>query len=374
MPSSRLIQIVPVRSRSPEGVGDYSRILAERLRSNHGVESSFLACTPLPPGDRLEDGWETIELERRGAAKLLGALERLRAVHGPATILLHLSAYGFHPKAVPLWLVSGLARWRRANPAQRLVTVFHELYATGPVWSSPFWLGWLQARCARRIQQLGDAGIATTRKNFADLMQWSGGTRELHWMPCFSNIGEIGDDRSIAASSRAPSLVIFGRSAVVDQVYRDGATALEAFVRANGVKDILDIGARIASPPCEVAGIPVRALGVTSAEALREELAKARFGLLAYDAEKLAKSGVFAAYCATGVVPLCISSAAGTSDGLSPGTQYVKLAPHSRSVAPLTGIDDLQDGTRAWYRPHSTDRTVSLIHRLIQGPGVAGDE
>ena len=171
MPEPRLIQIVPHRGVAAEGVGDYARLIAERMLAAHGVRTVFVACTPLPPEARLCDNWETIELPRRTTRDLVTALDRI----GSAPVLLQLSGYGFHAKALTYWVDRALGRW--LGPERPLATVFHELYATGPIWSSPFWLGWLQLAGSEgflhfyRETNLGSAtGVFANRNHHAVLL------------------------------------------------------------------------------------------------------------------------------------------------------------------------------------------------------------
>ena len=205
--SARLVQIVPIRSTAAEGVGDYATRIAERMLADHGVITRFIACTPLPPERRLHDEWETHELARRHAHDLVAALEAT----GDAPVLLQLSGYGFHPRALTFWVGRALDRWRRGNPRRRVMTIFHELYATGPIWSSPYWVSGLQIRGVRAIYRRSVAAIATTERNVGLLRGWEPEGPPLAWMPCFATIGEPSGPTP-PASERPATLAVFGRS------------------------------------------------------------------------------------------------------------------------------------------------------------------
>jgi hypothetical protein len=283
-----------------------------------------------------------------------------------------LSGYGFHPKALTFWVARALERWQRGNPARRVMTVFHELYATGPIWSSPFWLAGLQVRGVRRIYRQSIAAIATTERNVGLLRGWEPAGPPLAWMPCFATIGEP-DGPTPLASRRPATLAIFGRASVLDTVYRDNRGALDAFVRANAIERIVDIGARPASPPERIAGVPLRALGELAPDALIAELSHARFGLLHYEADRLAKSSIFGAFAAAGTIPVCISGEPGREDRLVPGINYLRLVPGLPPPVPENNaLDELQAAVRSWYEPHSIAAAVDLIHRrLFAGPSIA---
>ncbi|QNQ07672.1 hypothetical protein [Sphingomonas alpina] len=363
--TTRLIQIVPRRSISPEGVGDYARLLAEQLLRDHAIRTVFVSGSPLPPHERLRDEWETHELAERTSAALRATLDGITG-GAPVPILLHLSGYGYQDKGTPLWLATGLERWRRSHAAAPFVTIFHELFATGPIWGSAFWLGPIQAWVARRIQRLSTAGIATTGPYAALLEGWRGERPgSTIALPVFSTIGDI--ENPIPAVERRASLAIFGRAGIYDAVYRERITQIEAFVIANKIDEIIDIGHRTEAPPPMIGAARVRSVGKASTTVLREELGSARFGLLDYDADRLAKSTIFAAYCAHGAVPICLSDAAGQNDGLRPGKTYLKLAADDATpVVDDAALEALQHGAKNWYQPHSLKSSADVIGRLLR--------
>lgn len=370
MSTSRLIQIVPARRVAPEGVGDYARLIAERMEAEYGITTSFVSCTPLPAAERLDDRWETIEIAARNADALIAVLDRLHGDGPDIPILLQLSGYGFHRKGVSLWVDAALRRWRAKRPGARLMTVFHELRATGPIWTSPFWVGWAQAWSARRLLAQSVAGIATTRHNVEQLRAGAGGP-PLFWMPCFATIGEPPAGACVAASARPARLAVFGRASVLDTVYRVELAAVERFVRANAITEIVDIGGRPTPPPATIAGVPVRALGEISPETVSAELSQARFGALVYEADRLAKSSIFAALCAHGTIPLCLNGQRGDRDSLAPNVNYLKFRGDETAPAPDSRcLDQLQAAARCWYEPHSIGQVTERIHaQLIVATG-----
>ncbi|MGY4396592.1 hypothetical protein ACVWZA_001772 [Sphingomonas sp. UYAg733] len=363
--TTTLIQIVPRRAVSPEGVGDYARLIAEQLLCDHDIRTIFVSGSPLPPDQRLHDEWETHELGKRTSAALRATLNEIAG--GASTpVLLHLSGYGYQNKGIPLWLATGLERWRRGNSARPLLTVFHELFATGPIWGSAFWLGPVQAWVARRIQRISTAGIATTGPYAALLERWRGGqSGSVIALPVFSTIGDL--ENPVPAAQRPPSLAIFGRAGIYNAVYRERITQIEAFVAANKIDEIIDIGGRTEAPPAMIGTARVRSVGQVSTAMLRQELGNARFGLLDYDADRLAKSTIFAAYCAHGAIPICLSEAAGTNDGLRPGTNYIRLGKGDASaVIDDTALGALQQAAKNWYQPHSLKSSAGMIYRLLR--------
>jgi hypothetical protein len=362
--AGRLIQIVPIRARTSEGVGDYARIIAERMRADAGLETSFISCTPLPPERRRQDEWESIELPERSSRALTEALDALEARHGAAPIILHLSGYGFDRRGAPFWLARALGAWRRRHPSARLAIVFHELFAIGPVWTRLFWMGQVQRRVTRALQALSNGGITTVGRT----LEWlSHGPAHAppFLFPCFATIGEPEGEVALA-SARGNTLAIFGRASVLDEIYGQWAGPLAEFVRANKIAEVIDIGARPVPPPDRIGEAKVTQLGELGPEALHAHLARARYGMLRYDADWLPKSSILAAYCAHGVIPVCLSGQRGDGDGLLPGTNYLKIERDAAAPCPdISAIDQLQARAQAWYRPHSIGPTTALLRGLI---------
>lgn len=358
-----LIQIVPLWSTAPEGVGDYARLLAGQLLGEHDLRSIFVSGSPRDPDVRRDDAWHSHALGERSATALLAALAEV----GPATpILLHLSAYGYQGRGVPFWLVTALERWRRTNPDVPLVTIFHELFATGPIWGSAFWLGPFQAHIARRIHRLSTGGTAPTELYATTLDRWHADhAGSIVALPVFSTVGETDD--IAPASARAPTLAVFARSEAAQRLYHEHQSEIAAFVAAQNIREILDIGRRVAVPPARIDGAPVRSFGQSPADRVQALLGEARFGLVNYDADRLAKSTILAAYAANGVIPVCLSDRPGRNDALRPGISYLKVPPAIPAPLAARALDVVQHEAHHWYRRHSLGASARVIAELLGG-------
>ncbi len=114
-----ILQIVPRPPGSHEGVGDYADALATGLERRLGERSEFVTGAMIA-----KKNW----------------------CPPPATAaILHYVNYGYDPRGIPSWLPGRL----RGIP--RLITVFHELYASGSWRQSAFWLQPWQKRIARSL-------------------------------------------------------------------------------------------------------------------------------------------------------------------------------------------------------------------------------
>jgi hypothetical protein len=103
-------------------------------------------------------------------------------------ILLHYVNYGFQKRGVPFLLLSILRRLR-SEQRVKFVTIFHELYASGPPWTSAFWLKPLQIDLAKSVARLSAVCIVSSdnfRRELTRLVPHA----DIHLHPIPSGIGE----------------------------------------------------------------------------------------------------------------------------------------------------------------------------------------
>jgi hypothetical protein len=234
--------------------------------------------------------------------------------------------------------------------------VFHELFATGPIWNSSFWLSKAQKRITQGIWDLCDGALTTTAPYFEQLVAWRPDMAHmLRTMPVSSNVGEP----SVVPSpeERRRNIVVFGQPGTEDKVYREPWGALSAsVVETLGIKGIIDIGRRKTVPPRFVGAAPVMTMGQLAPDRVSRELVSCRFGLLNYDIARLQKSGVFAAYAAHGVIPICIGSQAKPPVGLEEGQHFLAWPPN---VIPDHGM--MQRRLARWYEDHSIGKHAEAL-------------
>jgi hypothetical protein len=165
-----------------------------------------------------------------------------------------------------------------------------------------------------------------------------------------------------AAEERPPNMVVFGQPGTEDKVYREPWGAQSAsVVETLGIKRIIDIGTRKTAPPRLVGPAPVMTMGQLAPDRVSRDLVSCRFGLLNYDIARLQKSGVFAAYAAHGVIPICIGSEATPPFGLEEGRHFLRW--------PLKILPDLhamQTSLRQWYADHSIARNADVLASLCR--------
>jgi hypothetical protein len=356
-----LIQVVARRAAAePDGIADYALALARALRADRGIDSVFLSATPSVNAIPVESDWDTVCLRKRHAQLLANTIQSLSAETDPRGVILHFSGYGYQKRGVPLWLAQGLRIWRRRSGRVPLLTIFHELYATGRPWQSAFWVCPLQKHIARSILKLSSAAITPTdlyRKRLSD-WQDDGRPIKVTAMPVFSNVGEPGC-RS-APHIRSAIAVVFGLAGVEDRLFGIYRPDLERIIAALSIEKIFDVGPRFSSVPRTLAGVPVISKGVLPQGAVSELLQRARFGFIAYPLDFIGKSGVFAAYAAHGVIPIVLSDKQGAFDGLQPAQHFLDGLRVGTSV----GAQDLaliQHKLLTWYASHSAKVQADFI-------------
>jgi hypothetical protein len=358
-----IVQIVPRRTVQPEGVGDYATLLANALFERFGCRSVFLVGTPAAIEPPVEDAWRNSPVTVRKASTLAKQLTNLCRETEAKAVFLHVSGYGYQKRGVPLWLLKGMQVWRQIQPRTCLVGIFHELFATGHVWNSSFWLSRAQRYVTSELWRLCDHGLTTNDTHFGHLATWRRVTcNQLKVLPLFSNVGE--PDTFIPLLDRPAQMAVFGAPGVERGVYSNPMSEQSAAIaNALGIQNVIDIGDRATSVPPRLGHAVVTSMGRLSRCSVSRYLLTCRYGLLNYDVGRLGKSGVFAAYAAHGVIPICIGSRAAPTDALEEGRHFLRW-PFSRLP---TNLSEIQTNLMRWYQNHSVAKHGDVLNLWASG-------
>jgi hypothetical protein len=357
-----LVQLIAGRTADPDGVADYALALARAWRNSEGPNTVFLSATPRSQATPLEDEWKTVCVPERKARALYDTLENLSGDRRTQAVILHLSAYGYEKRGVPVWLAAGLRLWKRRVRVP-MITIFHELYATGRPWQPVFWIAPFQKQIARQILRLSSAGFTPTNLYRQRLSDWQPrSARPISVLPVFSNVGEPGC--GTAPYARRPTAVVFGRAGVENNVYGVYRSQVERMISALGIKEIIDIGLRLSPVPRSLARASVVSTGVLPSSAISDLLRGARFGLIAYPVDVIAKSGVFGAYAAHGVVPIVFSNEDRAHDGLQSKGYFID-GLRWRADADAQDLNSIQRKLFTWYSGHSVQVQANAILNAI---------
>lgn len=357
-----LVQIVP-RLGPFDGIGDYAMNLARGLRDRHGVATTFIEA-----GTRAGSGAAGEFGSRRSApgsgAELAAELAAAGASNG--RVLLHYVGYGYADRGAPSWLARAIES-TRADQRYRLGVVFHELYATGRPWQSAFWFSGLQKRVVRRIARACDGALLTREGN----RRWLEGAgalvgRPVEVLPVPSAVGE--PQSPPAFESRAQTLVVWGSAASKRELYVTHWPLVQECWSVLGVTRVEDIGEPAAAYPVS-ASIEIKPHGRLHAREVSKVLGAARFGLVLYPPAFLAKSTLFAAYAAHGMVPLVLDQTGSVAmDGLAPGREFVPLTRPALEQAGSRGAE-IAAAARRWYAGHRLERHVDHAWRITESRG-----
>lgn len=239
MGSSSFVCIVPRLPPAIDGIGDYAHRLWQHWPAPGGEPWHFLTSN-----------WQDVESDQWNGAKFsplpLGAsalaevLERLET----RQVLLHYVGYGYHSHGFPLGLVAGLTSWREKMPGRRLVVFFHELWSSGPPWSSVFYVRWLQILAVRRLHRLAAASLTSTRRMQLMLDAIEPGKTGL--LPIPSNIAPLGEAVAgrcnPAGQNRRFRVLIFGQKGARLRTIQAHAKLLRELEKHGRLETVVVVG------------------------------------------------------------------------------------------------------------------------------------
>jgi hypothetical protein len=133
------------------------------------------------------------------------------------------------------------------------------------------------------------------------------------------------------------------------------------------IDEIWDIGRKTDFDPATVINLPVTLCGEMSSEKVSEILLDSVAGMIDYPAEMLAKSTVFAAFCAHRMLPLVAGyGRPKTADGLHAGAHY-HLIDAAGEVDHLSA-QRIANTALDWYQTHNlaiqTQRLAAHLERV----------
>lgn len=340
-----LIQILPRFTPGRCGVTDHATTLADQLLADHAIETRYAVLGSAIAADDAVCG---VTLEH-----LPGLIAEL-ATGRKAGVLLHMSGYGYSADGAPTRLAQ---QWLAIDAGKQYKTAvyFHELFAMGPPWRKHFWYSWRQRAAMRQFSAHAEMMLTNTGKHAAWLRRKNPDTHSLrlHQMPVFSTIGE---SLAYPAAAREPALVILGLPGTRARAYAH-LKAHPGLVSLLGIDRVLDVGPEFDAPR-QMDGIQVERQGVVPASELAALLRRVRFGFAGLPPNALAKSSVFANYCANGTIAVTTTAFAGELDGLMDGREL--LSPGSLNRAASNGWDAMSKAGWSWYQGHRASVHAAL--------------
>ncbi len=368
-----VISIIPRLPPAIDGVGDYALNLALQLRKDFSIETHFLVGDPTWTGAKQIEGFQIAQVKSCFASSLLSLLPCDR--QNPTPVLLHYVNYGYAKRGCPVWLVDGLQRWQATSVNRFLVTMFHEIYASGPPWASSFWLSPLQRNLATRLAQISDRCLTSTQDYAKLLYELSLGKQtQIPTLPVFSNIGEPEQVPPLAERHRR--VVVFGSPSNRLRVYRESLAELDLTCQLLGIEEIWDVGPSASLTLSTVNGVPIVKLGSRSAVEISNFLLNSLVGFFDYPSNYLtkstylAKSTIFAAYGAHGVLPVSARCTISV-DGIEAGKHYWIPKSHTTGWKELVKLQAIADKAHAWYQTHKLSVQAKTFAAVLAHKGHA---
>ena len=347
------VQIVPEYPPKIGGVSSYAAKLACSFQAFAEPLHTIVTCN----NHALESTDTVSRLASPTKEEILKKLEEL----GTTSVLLHFSGYGYARWGLCHWLVESLSIWKQKRNDRKLITLFHEVYATGPVWRASFWTTHPQRQIARNLARLSDAAFVTSQGGYERL-------KPLHpelpveVLPVFSNVGE--PETIIPLANRNRTLLIFGGINSRLRVYRNYQAVILQACRQLNIERIIDIGPTKGLELPSLPNINIEVLGEQPARQVSHHLSNTLAGLIDYPPDYLAKSSIFAAYCAHGVLPINTRFTGVNTDGLEVQKHYWVPAIAKDSVSSLRA-QAIADMAHGWYKTHNMAIQTVIFQKLI---------
>ena len=352
--------IVPALPPQINGLGDYAAVQARALYKDYGVQTKFIvAGRKKYPSDKFEN-FEVISIDQDAGED---SYEKIGSFlnESPDVFHLHYVGYGYEKRGAPLSLLNFLKRIKRTEPAAKIITTFHELYAgSNKPWTSAFWLRQMQKKVCRGIYLLSDE-VITVRNGYAKLLK-KFKNKNVHVMPVFSNTGE--EEFPLQLEKRDRTMIIFS-SANIDYSFSNFTNEIIAFCRENKVTKITTIGN--AEITLTDHSFYIEKNPFLPADEISRLMKKAYCCFIGFPfPEWFAKSGVFATACAHGTLPIAIGSS-GNEDGVIGGKNYFDcLQPSDQN-----SFQQIADEAYRWYMQHQISKNVSLLNEVYSRSAIA---
>ncbi len=351
----KILQITPRVPPAVCGVGDYAWLLAQALRDEHDIHSSFLSAGTIWTKPVGGTEFPVFRLPELTATALLDFIA-FRTGEFEA-IVLHMSPYGYQKRGVPFWLAAAWRQLSRMEAAPRLITMFHELYASGPLSSSAFWLQPMQKWVLRIVAQVSD-GIRTNRESYAEWLRYLPGLKhaDVTIMPVFSNFGEPA--KVLPAQSREPRIVMFASGMHGGADAEKNIRMVAELAKRLGMHELHVIGGKALEHTDN--NLKVLSHSYMPAADISKLLISARMAFTDYHPQFMAKSGVLAGYAAHSLSVITPAPAGELPDGLAAGRELVCLSD-CMAHSPLDKIDIESTGAclHRWYEGHSLAATAA---------------
>ena len=347
------MQICPTFPPNIGGVGNYAKILSDHLKKKK-IRSKILIS------DHLDNKNNKKNLFGKKNKNLLLLLEN----NISQNVILHFSGYGYASRGLCFNLIKSLEIWKQNKSNRKLITIFHEIYATGPFYRMSFWTSFLQKYLAKKLYRLSDICLATSKQNQFILSSF-GKKKKIIYSNVFSNVGELKKNKKI--KERKKNEIIFGNTYQKKILYKDivlNKNKYEILLKKMSVTEIIDIGPKVnISKSVSFKTINLKSIGIRTKSYISYLLANSKVGLVYYPVGQMTKSGIVAAYAAHGLVIInfCKKELSKFNEFIS-GVNYLSYT--SGNLKNI--LQKLSNESYKNYNKYALNRTASLIIKNLK--------
>lgn len=346
----RILQILPNVPPAKCGVADYAWGISRKLREVYGINSRFLAAGTARNKSSEATDFPVYCLPELTAKSLVDFVMARKDEFD--AMILHMSSYGYQKRGVPLWLPLGWQNISRLQHRPKLITMYHELAASGPVMSSAFWMNPIQKWVMKRVARASD-GLRTNREGYAAWLREVQGMDQMNivTMPVHSNFGE--PDMLPSWLGREPSMVMFAWGISSGESLPEVIMKAAAYCRKFGLNKLHLIGGK-GAPPMVLPGVELLSYGYMKSEDISSLLLSCRMAYTAYNPEYFGKSTLIAAFASHGLVVICQGKTPRLADGLQHGVHVLNEEELKSDLnTSVLQFDALSLALRGWYDQHS---------------------
>ncbi|MBC7971495.1 MAG: glycosyltransferase family 1 protein [Verrucomicrobia bacterium] len=342
-----VLQICPNLPPAIDGIGDYAFTLAKGLLQQN-IHTHFMTFRQENALANSIEQFPIIQLPTDSPQAFVDAIPKQIQ-----WVILHFSDYPYDPKrGAPFWLVNALALMKRER-SLKLLIMFHEFPSFYLLKKTFYRFPWQQS-VAWNLAKLADVVItnnAVTKTMLAKRLH-----QPIINLPVFSNIGEL--EQPPLLKQRQRRLIVFGTAGRRARIYQRSQAMLINCCQLLGIEEIWDIGPSLQLEQTEVAGMPLVQKGKQSAEAISRLLSESIAGIVhSTDNGRLAKSGVFATYCAHGLVPIVTQEQSPLMDGLQANVHFLFAGRHAQPLS-MSHLQSIAENAHQWYNQHNQINTV----------------
>jgi hypothetical protein len=347
-----IVQISPTYPPNIGGVGHYAKLLADFLIKKK-IKSKFFVS------DFSNDG-KNKKIKLFG--KITSQLSKLLENNNTKIIVLHFSGYGYASRGLCFNLIKSIKEWKKKNKKHRLITIFHEIYATGPIYRMSFWTYLPQKYLAKTLFKLSDFVLTMNNENKSILSTFDK-KKKVILSNVFSNIGEIKNNKKL--NKRKEIAIIFGGRYQKKILYKDILLNQKKYLNLLNkllIKKIIDIGPKT-NVPKKIGCIPIKLLGVKSKKFISNLFINAKAGLIFYPVSQMTKSTIVASYASHGmlIINFCKEKIFKTNEFIS-GSHFISDIMIKNNLS----YQKIANKIYKYYKINSISKTVSLISNFIK--------